>query len=149
MTAMTARSLQSAERLCRDKGLAFTQLRQQVYQLVAAQAAPVSAYELLDVLKTQRGNAAPVTVYRALEFLLQAGLVHRIDALHAYTACEAESADHGGMLLVCDSCRNITEFENAGLERQITRTALDHQFHTAHHLIEIRGLCGDCCSDPE
>jgi Fur family zinc uptake transcriptional regulator len=149
MLCMTARSLQSAERLCGDKGLAFTQLRRQVYELVAAQGSPVSAYELLEVLKTQRTNAAPVTVYRALDFLLHAGLVHRIDALHAYTACEAESADHGGMLLVCDSCRNITEFENAGLERQITRTALDHHFHTAHHLIEIRGLCGDCSSTTE
>jgi len=144
MTAMTARSLQSAERLCRNKGLAFTELRKQVYALVAAQSTPVSAYELLDVLKTERRNAAPVTVYRALDFLLSAGLVHRIDALHAYAACEAESADHGGMLLVCDSCRHVTELENAGLERQISRTALDHQFHTAHQPIEIRGLCSDC-----
>jgi Fur family zinc uptake transcriptional regulator len=146
MISMTVRSLQSAQRLCRDKGLAFTQLRQQVYELVARQTTPMSAYELLDVLKTERGNAAPVTVYRALDFLRQAGLVHRIDALHAYTACEAESADHGGMLLVCDNCRTITEFENSGLEKQIARTALDHQFHTAHHLIEIRGLCSTCSS---
>lgn len=149
MVGMTARSLQSAERLCRNKGLAFTALRKQVYELVAAQSSPVSAYELLDALKTERHNAAPVTVYRALDFLLQAGLVHRIDALHAYTACEAESADHGGMLLVCDSCRQITELENPGLEQQITKTALDHQFHTAHHLIEIRGLCSDCSGHQE
>ncbi len=149
MLVMTARSLQSAERLCRDKGLTFTQLRKQVYKLVAAQASPVSAYELLDELKIRRRNAAPVTVYRALDFLLHAGLVHRIDALHAYAACEAASADHGGMLLVCDGCRNITEFENAGLEQQIARTALDHQFHTARRLIEIRGLCGDCSANRE
>lgn len=149
MIAMTVRSVQSAERLCCDKGMAFTELRKQVYALVAEQRGPVSAYELLDALKIRRSNAAPVTVYRALDFLLHAGLVHRIDALHAYTACEADCADHGGMLLVCDSCRNITEFENAGLEAQITRTALDHEFHTSDHLIEIRGLCSDCSLDKQ
>lgn len=138
------RSLQSAERLCEEKGLAFTELRRQVYALIAAEHTPLGAYELLDRLKQERGNAAPVTVYRALDFLLDAGLIHRIDALHAYTACEADSPDHGGMLLVCNRCKTITEFENHKLEREIARTALDHEFHTAHDLIEIRGLCGQC-----
>lgn len=140
-------SLESAERLCRDKGLAFTELRRQVYALIAAEDTPVGAYELLDRLREKRATAAPVTVYRALDFLLEAGLIHRVDALHAYTACEADSPDHGGMLLVCNRCKAITEFENHKLEREIARTALDHAFHTAQELIEIRGLCSQCATE--
>jgi len=150
---MTARSLQSAERLCQDKGLAFTPLRRQVYALIAAEHTPVGAYDLLDQLKKQRANAAPVTIYRALDFLLEAGLIHRIDALQAYAACEVhghgehESAEHGGLVLVCSRCKQLTEFEDATLERQIERTALEHGFQVAHHLIEIRGLCNRCAAD--
>ena len=65
-------------------------------------------------------------------------------ALHAYSPCDAERVDHGGMLLVCNRCKCVTEFENSTLERQINRTALEHEFHTASDLIEIRGLCGEC-----
>ena len=155
---MSARTLQSAARLCEAKGLAFTPLRRQVYALIAERDAPVGAYDLLDRLKAERANAAPVTVYRALEFLLEAGLIHRIDALQAYAACEVhdhhdhhlhgqhESAGHGGLMLVCNSCKHVTEFEDRKLERQIERTALDHDFRMAHHLIEIRGLCGPCAA---
>lgn len=136
--------MKSAERLCDTKGLAFTPLRRQVYALIAAEETPVGAYDLLDRLKAERGNAAPVTIYRALDFLLEAGLIHKIDALHAYTACEAEHADHGGMLLVCNGCKNITEMQNPALEAQISETALRYRFHTADGLIEVRGLCADC-----
>ena len=145
---MTARSLQSAERLCKEKGLTFTPLRRQVYGLISADSTPVGAYELLDRLKKQRANAAPVTIYRALDFLQEAGLVHRIDALHAYAACEVESADHGGLhgglMLVCNRCKTVTEFENPGLEQKIAETALQHEFHASEDLIEIRGLCSVC-----
>jgi len=150
---MSARSLQSAERLCEEKGLAFTPLRRQVYALIAADSTPVGAYDLLDRLKKQRANAAPVTVYRALDFLLEAGLIHRIDALQAYAACEVhghaehEHPDHGGLVLVCSRCKQLTEFEDPKLERQIERTALAHGFRIAQHLIEIRGLCGRCAAE--
>jgi Fur family zinc uptake transcriptional regulator len=141
---MTARSLQSAERLCKEKGLTFTPLRRQVYGLISADKTPIGAYELLDRLKKQRANAAPVTVYRALDFLQEAGLVHRIDALHAYAACEVDSTDHGGLMLVCNRCKTVTEFENPGLEQQIAETALQHEFHASEDLVEIRGLCSVC-----
>ena len=150
---MTARTLQSAERLCQDKGLAFTPLRRQVYELIALEDTPVGAYDLLDRLKKQRANAAPVTVYRALDFLLEAGLIHRIDALQAYAACEIHghgehaSADHGGLMLVCNRCKNVIEFEDRKLERLIERTAMEHGFQVAQHLIEIRGICAQCAAE--
>ncbi len=142
--------MQSAERLCQEKGLAFTPLRRQVYELIAVDSTPVGAYDLLDRLKKQRANAAPVTIYRALDFLLEAGLIHRIDALQAYAACEVhghgeqESPEHGGLVLVCSRCTQLTEFEDPKLERQIERAALAHGFRVARRLIEIRGLCGRC-----
>ncbi len=133
-----------AEALCADKGLSFTPLRREVYQLICAQGAPVGAYDLLDLLKQQRDNAAPVTVYRALEFLVAAGLVHRVAALNAFTACHAHEPGHGGLLLVCKHCSNVIELEDARLERSIARTAADRQFTTSSDPVEVKGLCANC-----
>jgi Fur family zinc uptake transcriptional regulator len=150
---MTARSMQSAERLCQEKGLAFTPLRRQVYQLIAADPTPVGAYDLLERLRQQRANAAPATIYRALDFLLEAGLVHRIDALQAYAACDVHgaaqqaTASHRGLVLICGNCKLLTEFEDADLETQIERIALAQGFQVAPHLIEIRGTCRRCDRD--
>ncbi|MGA0838840.1 MAG: Fur family transcriptional regulator [Pseudomonadales bacterium] len=149
---MSARSIQAAERLCADRGLIFTTLRRQVYALIAACDKPVGAYDLLEQLKAERARPAPVTVYRALDFLLEAGLIHRIDALQAYAACEIESPghehSHGGIVLVCSQCKRLTEFEDAALEALIAKSAARHGFAVAHRLIEIRGTC-DHCPVPE
>lgn len=154
---MTARSLQAAAALCAEKGLTFTPLRRDVYTLIAAEPLPIGAYDLLDRLKAQRAKAAPVTVYRALEFLLEAGLIHRIDALQAYAPCEVHASagheahdhqgpDHGGLVLVCGQCKRLTEFEDAALEQLIAARAARHGFAVASRLIEIRGRCSHCAA---
>jgi Fur family transcriptional regulator, zinc uptake regulator len=133
-----------AEQLCRDRGLSFTALRREVYALICEHASPLGAYELLDLLKRTRPNAAPVTVYRALEFLVAAGLVHKLAALNAFTACHGHAPGHGGLLLVCRRCSNVIELEDRRLERTISQTAADRRFATSSDPVEVRGLCEDC-----
>lgn len=133
-----------AETVCRDSGLSFTPLRREVYALVCRHDNPVGAYELLDELRTRRAKAAPVTVYRSLEFLVNAGLVHRVSALNAYTACHRPAPGHGGLLLVCGECSNVIELEDARLEQRISQTARDVKFETSADLVEVRGLCEEC-----
>lgn len=137
-----------AEALCRDRGLSFTPLRRDVYKLVCGHDAPVGAYDLLDELKVARRNAAPVTVYRSLDFLVRTGLVHRISALNAYTACHRHAPGHGGLLLVCGECSNVIELEDQRLEQRISQTAADVKFQTSTDLVEVRGLCEECCVRP-
>jgi Fur family zinc uptake transcriptional regulator len=141
-----AQLLADAERLCSARGLAFTPLRREVFELVCRHANPVGAYELLDELRAVRDSAAPVTVYRALDFLVSAGLVHRLAALNAYTACHGHEPGHGGFLLVCGSCSNVIELEDAELERSIARSASEARFQTAPEPVEVRGICRECRS---
>lgn len=142
--ANVAAMVRDAEASCEARGLAFTPLRREVFELVCRHDNPVSAYELLDDLKEVRDGAAPVTVYRALEFLLSAGLVHRLAALNAYTACHGHEPGHGGLLLVCGNCSNVVELEDAELQRNIARSAADLRFETSPDPVEVRGICSAC-----
>jgi Fur family transcriptional regulator, zinc uptake regulator len=136
--------LRYAESVCAQRGLSFTPLRREVFELVCRHSNSVGAYELLDELRAVRDSAAPVTVYRALEFLLAAGLVHRVAALNAYTACHSHEPGHGGLLLVCGNCSNVVELEDEQLERSIARAAADLRFETAPDPVEVRGICSEC-----
>jgi Fur family transcriptional regulator, zinc uptake regulator len=139
-----ARLLRDADALCEERGLAFTPLRREVFELVCRHSNSVGAYELLDELRAVRDSAAPVTVYRALEFLLAAGLVHRVAALNAYTACHRHEPGHGGLLLVCGSCSNVVELANPEIERHIAAAAAAARFETAPDPVEVRGICSQC-----
>jgi Fur family zinc uptake transcriptional regulator len=139
-----ARALAHAEVVCRQRKLAFTPLRRQIFELVCHHTNPVGAYELLDELKVARGNAAPVTVYRALDFLIDAGLVHRVAALNAFTACHTQAPGHGGLLLVCAECSNVIELEDVEVGEKIVRSAAGVRFEASSDLVEVRGLCEGC-----
>lgn len=139
-----ARALKHAEDVCAQRNLAFTPLRRQIFALVCHHTNPVGAYELLDELKVARGNAAPVTVYRALDFLIDAGLVHRVTALNAFTACHTGAPGHGGLLLVCGKCSNVIELEDLDVGERIVQSAAGVRFEASGDLVEVRGLCEEC-----
>ena len=88
-----ATTLDRAEAICRARGARLTAQRRRVLELVLGAGRPLGAYELLDALRREGGGAGPPTVYRALEFLVAHGLVHRIETLHAFVGC-----DHPGEL---------------------------------------------------
>jgi Fur family transcriptional regulator, zinc uptake regulator len=139
-----AELLAHAERVCRDRGVAFTPIRRDVYQLLSRHERPVGAYELLDELKALRPRAAPVTVYRALDFLLEAGLAHRINALNAFTACRGSDMSHTGLMLICSKCSHVIELEDRKVERSIRRSAADCAFQTGDEPVEVVGTCSAC-----
>jgi len=139
-----AQLLADADRVCAEKGLAFTPLRREVFELVCRHPNPVGAYELLDELKSVRESAAPVTVYRALDFLVSAGLVHRVAALNAFTACHGHAPGHGGLLLICGNCSNVVELEDERVARAIELCAGEARFAAAPEPVEVRGLCREC-----
>jgi len=133
-----------AEGVCARLKVAFTPIRREVFTLLCRHDRPVGAYELLDELKTSRPNAAPVTVYRALEFLLGAGLAHRVNALNAFTACRGRELPHSGLMLICSKCSHVIEVEDRKVESSIQRSAADLAFATGDKLVEVVGTCSDC-----
>ena len=136
--------LAHAEAVCARQNVAFTPIRRDVFTLLCRHDRPVGAYELLDELKALRPRAAPVTVYRALEFLLSAGLAHRVNALNAFTACRGSDLSHTGLMLICSKCSHVIELEDRRVETSIQRSAADLAFETGDKLVEVVGTCSDC-----
>lgn len=138
-------ALSSAEELCQHKRQRFTAIRRRVFELVWQQHKPVGAYEVLESLQ-QDGRTAPPTVYRALDFLQQMGLVHRIASLNAYVGCAHPGEPHDGQFLICESCKSLAELDVAAITNAIDRSALESGFETSRHTVEIMGLCPSCRS---
>jgi Fur family transcriptional regulator, zinc uptake regulator len=143
-TSAESAQLEHAEQVCREQGVTFTPIRRDVYQLLCRHGQPVGAYELLDELKKTRPRAAPVTVYRALDFLLEAGLAHKINKLNAFMACRGSDLSHSGLMLICSRCSNVIELEDRGVESSIQRSAADLKFKTGDELVEVVGTCSAC-----
>lgn len=142
-------ALATAERLCRERGLRLTATRRRVLELVWGSHKPVGAYDILELLGKESESAAPPTVYRALEFLIEAGLVHRLDSLNAFIGCPDPLHSHAGQFLICRSCRTVTELSDTGIEALVSDTAEQHGFEARRQMLEIEGLCKNCRTAPQ
>jgi len=138
------RALDAAADICRERGVRLTQIRRRVLELVWSGHRPLGAYEILDALKSERRGAAPPTVYRALEFLLTQGLVHRIESRNAYVGCREPETPHAGQFLICGSCGLTAELNDKRIDRAIQEGAAAAGFAMAHGTIEVEGLCPHC-----
>jgi Fur family zinc uptake transcriptional regulator len=139
-----ADALAEAARLCRTRGARLTPLRTRVLEIVWKSHKPLGAYDMLAVLAAEGRSAAPPTVYRALEFLLEQGLVHRLSSLNAFVGCSRPGHTGSGQFLICRSCGNAAELNDGGVERAITRSAASQGFDVDRHTVEISGVCPEC-----
>ncbi len=136
-------AMANAEQLCQQRGQRFTALRRRVFELVWCQHKPIGAYAVLEKLQ-EDGRAAPPTVYRALDFLLELGLIHRIASLNAYVGCSHPEENHDGQFLICSACGSYAELDAASISTAIENSARDAGFVARHHTVEILGLCPRC-----
>jgi len=151
-TPATVAKLDHAAALCERRGSRLTELRRIVLGLILDAAAPTGAYDLLERLRQHRGASAPPTVYRALDFLLAQGFVHRIERLSAFVGCiEAGSHDRGGhdhhhaaQFLICRSCGQATEIEDSALAHALLHAAAAVGFTVSGATIEAEGICAKC-----
>ena len=124
---------------CTQRGLRLTEIRLQVLELIAAAEKPVKAYDLLDRVRSGKGAGAdaPPTVYRALDFLLANGFIHKLESINAFVACHhPNSAQHSVPFLICDRCHSAVELEDA----QARALGFSPQTQT----LEVHGLCAEC-----
>ena len=136
--------LDQAVALCNQRNLRFTELRQQVLELVCRADQPVGAYQLLDELREQGRSAAPPTVYRALDFLLEQGLVHRLATNNTYLACAHPHKPHAAVFLVCSQCGHTQEVHTQGVIDEVRQQAEKFSFKVTHASVEVAGLCHAC-----
>lgn len=139
-------ALTRAEVTCRDRGLRLTTIRRRVLELIWASHEPSKAYDLLDAINRERGRAAPPTVYRALDFLLEAGLIHKIESLNAYIGCDMAQPHAHPKFLICHSCNRVAEIPGPAVDRAIARETSDAGFCADAETIEIGGTCRLCAS---
>jgi Fur family zinc uptake transcriptional regulator len=139
-----ASAIARAERLCGDRGLRFTAIRRRVLELVWDSHKPIGAYNILASLGEDSGSAAPPTVYRALDFLIEAGLVHRLDSLNAYIGCPDPASRHAGQFLICTNCRTVAELGDIDVEKLVAEKAGELGFTAIRQMLEIEGLCKLC-----
>jgi Fur family zinc uptake transcriptional regulator len=137
-------ALRAAETVCERRHLQLTPIRRRVLELVWRRHAPVRAYDILSALKKGEGALAPPTVYRALEFLLDAGLIHRVDSLNAYIGCESPHHSHAGQLLICTECQRVAELADDSIAELVARKARSAGFSANARAVEIKGICNDC-----
>lgn len=116
-----------------------------VFQVLTQAAAPLSAYAILTELK-DHGVRAPTQVYRALDKLLALGLVHKLETLNAFVACNhSHTPDHGATVFaICTDCGEVAEFTDATIDERISRRAVDEHFDVDSAIVELRGVCELC-----
>jgi Fur family zinc uptake transcriptional regulator len=137
-------AVSAAEKLCATKGLRFTPLRRRVLELVWSGHKPVGAYALLDQLRDEDLGSAPPTIYRALDFLIEHGLIHRIERMNAFIGCSHPGEAHRGFFLICGECGNAEELESTAVADSITASAGRRGFAARDMTLEVTGTCADC-----
>ena len=141
LTLSVSERLSKARNVCESAGERFTPLREHVLELVISDGGAVKAYDLLDRLKPEIGSPKPPTVYRALEFLSKHGLIHRVEALNAFIACDHSHEGHLAEFFICETCKSVEE-----------RHAHDHAeckpdgFQIRRSVVEHYGLCTNCAA---
>src|SRR5690606_22780600 len=139
-----AAQLDTAENLCRERGRRLTPIRRKVLEILLEQGRSVKAYELLDEIRRVQPGAAPPTVYRALDFLIEEGLIHRLDAVNAWSGCLDAGGEPHDLLVICTNCAAVAEFGAPALGRTLARKVASAGFVLTNHEPELRALCNAC-----
>ena len=138
-------ALADADALCARAGVRLTALRKRVLELVWQSHQPLGAYDILGTLSEEDGRrAAPPTVYRALDFLQENGLVHRIASLNAFVGCNRPEQAHEGQFLICRGCKTAIELEQSTISDAIVAGAAGVGFSVETQTVEVVGLCATC-----
>ena len=141
----TADALLHAERVCERRAQKFTPIRRQVLEALLSSHRPLGAYEVIDELAKSMPRPAPITVYRALDFLMENGLVHRIESRNAFLAC-AHDHDAAAMVafLICEACGSVGEIPAAPVAQSLNAAARASGFAPKLSVVEITGICAHC-----
>jgi Fur family zinc uptake transcriptional regulator len=149
----TDRLLDRAATTCDRRGSRLTEIRRHVLGLVLESEVPAGAYELLEQLRASHKGAAPPTVYRALDFLLDQGLIHKVERLSAFVGCvhdmpasHEEDAHHwhGAQFLICQRCNRTVELDDRTISSALAGAAGKAGFVPHRATVEIEGLCAAC-----
>lgn len=148
MKSLSLQLVKQIEEICATRGVRLTTQRKRVFELICSSPKASSAYELLEELKQTEPQAKPPTVYRALDFLMEQGFIHRVESTNSYIQCGSCNAHkHYSHMLICDKCSNVIELQDDSLVALLVNNAEEHGFTITNHVIESHGVCKNCASE--
>jgi Fur family zinc uptake transcriptional regulator len=137
--------LHHADMLAARLGVGLTSTRREVLEHIVEAGQPVTAYQLLDQLQKARGKAVmPPTVYRAINFLMEHGFVHKLESLNAFVACSDLDHIHSGQFVICGKCGHTEELRDEDVTETLRQHAVRLGYAPGTQTIEVRGTCGAC-----
>ena len=143
-------ALSRANNLCLEKGVRLTPTRESVLRLLWQSHQPLGAYQVQDQLSKLTGKSiAPPTVYRAIEFLSNLGLVHRLASLNAYIGCPFPNSEHSNLFMICNGCGSAAEVAHSALNDVLHNASEKAQFKLESQSIELFGRCPQCSQDTD
>jgi len=142
--ACAAEALTRAERICAETGARLTPVRRRVLELLLEQHRAMGAYEVLDRLAAEGFGHQPPVAYRALDFLTEHGLAHRIRRLNAFAACSHPGEAHAPVFLICERCHRVAEAAGTGVRGALDTAASTAGFSVDGATLEAYGLCAAC-----
>jgi len=137
-------AIEIAESICTKNRLRFTKIRRRVLELVWNNHQAIKAYDILELLQQEDSSAKPPTAYRALDFLLEHGFIHRIESLNAYIGCPQPEHIHNFQLLICNQCGLVKEMDKPELSSSLEQYAKESEFTLHSQVVEVHGLCKQC-----
>ena len=139
-----ADALSHLETHCAANGLQLTPVRRRVMDILLEQHRALGAYEILARLRDEGLGSQPPVVYRALDFLVRAGFVHRVETLNAFVACSRSGAGHAPAFLICRNCRTVIETPAEPSASVLAGAAQEAGFAIETAVSEAEGLCAQC-----
>jgi len=137
-----------AERLCLERGVRLTPIRRKLLELIWENHQAIKAYDLLEKFRPFDHAIKPATIYRTLDFLLEQGLIHRVESLNAFIGCSHSGQPHEQLLLLCERCHEVEERPGRAIMAAVALELEQAGFTPYRKAIEIHGLCARCVTDP-
>ena len=138
-------SIHRDEEICKSNKLGLTEIRRQVFEIIVKNNKPIKAYEILDKISNINNKPShPPTVYRAIDFLIENGFVHKLNSINSFVGCFHPKAHKECYFLICKKCNIYQECCDDSLKDRISKTAIHNNFVISNTTLEIEGHCLDC-----
>ena len=142
--ACMAERVAVAEAFCAERRLHFTPVRRRVLEILLEEHKALGAYQILDQLKQEGWGSQPPIAYRALDFLVTHGFVHKVERLNAYVACLHPGRSHFPAFMICRICDSVAEATSAPSKWLLGAAARDAGFRIEQTVVEAIGVCPAC-----
>ncbi|WP_133486163.1 Fur family transcriptional regulator [Aliiroseovarius marinus] len=143
-TSCASEALTRAEDICREAGARLTPVRRRTLEILLEEHRAMGAYDVLERLAEDGFGSQPPVAYRALEFLVDQGLAHRIRRLNAFAACTTFECDHAPAFFICKACKAVAEIPATSLRTMINEAGAKMGFAVERANVEALGLCPSC-----